>query len=210
LVSSPENDLPSAADLDNIPCHLLAAIYGISIPFARNDEHLIVAEVTGNLPQDQIWRIVYESLQEELHRPHLSTLQAGLLYLHKQTSLDGTEQLLAPVAAFKWTWLGSLVGLAHNLGLHMDTRMCAVPSEELRVRRHLWWALYIEDKMLSLLMGRPPYIHSDEWDVVAIDVTNHAYSQPVPFTGQPQSRAIAPFEEMAKLAIIAERVQSSL
>jgi hypothetical protein len=88
--------------------------------------------------------------------------------------------------------------------------MCAVPNEELRVRRHLWWALYIEDKMLSLLMGRPPYIHSDEWDVCAIDVTSHAYSQPVPFTGQPQSRAIAPFEDMAKLAIIADRVQSSL
>lgn len=210
VTNSSETDLPSESDLDRIPCHLLAAIYAISIPYARNDEHLTVAEISGNLPQDQVWRIVYESLQKELHRPHLSTLQAGLLYLHKASTQNRSEQLVAPVAAFKWSWLGTLVGLAHNLGLHMDTRMCAVPSDELRIRRHLWWALYIEDKMLSLLMGRPPYVHPDEWDVCAIDLTSAVYDQTAPFTGQPHSKVIAPFRDMAQLAMIAERVQFSL
>lgn len=205
-----KNDLPSESDLERLPCHLLAAIYGLSIPFARNDEHLTVAELSGDLPQDEVWCIVYESLQEELHRPHLSVLQAGLLYLHKTTSEHRNEQLMAPVAAFKWSWLGTLVGLAHNLGLHMDTRMCAVPSDELLVRRHLWWALYVEDKMLSLLMGRPAYLHPDEWDVCEIDLTSTTYVQTVPFTEQSCSKVIEPFRDMAQLAVIAKRVQSSL
>lgn len=203
-----EADLPAQGSLDNIPCHLLGAIYGLALPFARNDALLDVIYMHHPLPHEEVWRIVYDSLQEQLHRPHLSVLQAGLIYLHK-TRQDRKTQASSP-DAFKWSWLGSLVGMAHNLGLHIETRMCAMPAEERQVRRRLWWAIYVEDKWLSLLMGRPPYIHHNEWDVSELDDDDFRVPRNVPFSPLPLVKLAGPFRDMALLAIIAESVQSSL
>ncbi|KAI8649066.1 hypothetical protein NCS55_01480200 [Fusarium keratoplasticum] len=132
LLSDP---FPSHDALDHVPYQLLASIYGIALPFARNDEHLSIADMHNQLPRAAVWRIVYDSLQEQLHRPRLSVLQAGLFYLHSITQ-DHQALVTAP-DAFKWSWLGTLVGIAHNLGLHLETRMCAIPTEEKQIRARL-------------------------------------------------------------------------
>jgi hypothetical protein len=157
------------------------------------------------LPYDRIWRICWGSLQEEIHRPHLSTLQAGILYLHKSRDRVATQP-----PAFTWSWLGSLVGMAHNLGLHLETRMCAIPLEERQIRRRLWWAIYVEDKWLSLLMGRPPYLHREEWDVSVLDDDDFTIPASAPFTSLALTKVTTPFREMARLAVIADSIQSSL
>ena len=193
--------------LDHVPCHLLGAIYGLALPFARNDEHLSIAEMYNQLPCEAVWRIVYESLQEQLHRPRLSVLQAGLFYLHK-TSLRNQAFVTAP-DAFKWSWLGTLVGVAHNLGLHLETRMCAIPAEEKQIRVRLWWAIYIEDKWLSLLMGRPPYICAAEWDVGELTESEFTVPPTVPLADILHADLTRPFRDMARLSTIADTVQSS-
>ncbi|RKK41474.1 hypothetical protein BFJ66_g10972 [Fusarium oxysporum f. sp. cepae] len=198
---------PAPGVFDHVPCHLLGAIYGLAIPFARNDDHLSIVDMYNQLPLEAVWRIVHESLQVEIRHPQLSVLQAGLFYLHG-TGQDHRPLSTAP-DAFKWSWLGSLVGMAHNLGLHLETRMCAIPTEEKQLRARLWWALYTEDKWISLLMGRPPYISEDEWDVSPLEESDFSVPISVPFADITHAELARPFRDMSRLSAIASLVQSS-
>ncbi|PCD23943.1 hypothetical protein AU210_015457 [Fusarium oxysporum f. sp. radicis-cucumerinum] len=198
---------PAPGVFDHVPCHLLGAIYGLAIPFARNDDHLSIVDMYNQLPLEAVWRLVHESLQVEIRHPQLSVLQAGLFYLHG-TGQDHRPLSTAP-DAFKWSWLGSLVGMAHNLGLHLETRMCAIPTEEKQLRARLWWALYTEDKWISLLMGRPPYISEDEWDVSPLEESDFSVPISVPFADITHAELTRPFRDMSRLSAIASLVQSS-
>jgi hypothetical protein len=91
-----------------------------------------------------------------------------------------------------------MVGLATSLGLQFECRPMGMPLWERRVRRRLWWAVYSEDKWRSLLMGRPPYIRRDEWDVTDLDEADF------------ETAPAEPFMRMMKMAIIADEIQSSM
>ncbi|KAJ4088367.1 hypothetical protein NW769_013587 [Fusarium oxysporum] len=182
-------------------------MYGLAIPFARNDDHLSIVDMHNQLPLETVWRLVHETLQVEIRNPQLCVLQAGLFYLHG-IGQDHRPLSTAP-DAFKWSWLGSLVGMAHNLGLHLETRMCAIPTEEKQLRARLWWALYTEDKWLSLLMGRPPYISEDEWDVSPLEESDFSVPISVPFADVTHAELTRPFRDMSRLSAIASLVQSS-
>jgi hypothetical protein len=39
-----------------------------------------------------------------------------------------------------------LVGLCHDLGLHLDSSSWPIPPGDKRRRKRLWWALYMQDK----------------------------------------------------------------
>ncbi|KAI7763483.1 hypothetical protein LZL87_010548 [Fusarium oxysporum] len=198
---------PAPGVLDHVPCHLLGAMYGLAIPFARNDDHLSIVDIHNQLPCAAIWRLVHESLQVEIRRPRLSVLQAGLFYLH---GISQDHRSLSTAAdAFRWSWLGSLVGIAHNLGLHLETRMCAIPTEEKQLRARLWWALYTEDKWLPLLTGRPPYISEDEWDVALLNDSDFSVPSSIPFADVAHAELTRPFRDMARLSAIASSVQAS-
>ncbi|EMT69639.1 Urease [Fusarium odoratissimum] len=172
-----------------------------------NDDHLSIVDMHNQLPLEAVWRLVHESLQVEIRHPQLCVLQAGLFYLH---GIGQDHQPLSTAPdAFKWSWLGSLVGMAHNLGLHLETRMCAIPTEEKQLRARLWWALYTEDKWLSLLMGRPPYISEDEWDVSPLEESDFSVPISVPFADVIHAELTRPFRDMSRLSAIASLVQSS-
>ncbi|KZL85845.1 fungal specific transcription factor [Colletotrichum incanum] len=87
----PSAHLPHAANgipnksktINTIPTHLLAAIYGLALPFKSADEQLAAPLVRDNVPSSDIWKIAQSSFLQDLHKPHLSVLQAMLLYLHK-------------------------------------------------------------------------------------------------------------------------------
>ncbi|KAF5650937.1 urea amidohydrolase (urease) alpha subunit [Fusarium sp. NRRL 25303] len=198
---------PAPGVFDHVPCHLLGAMYGLAMPFARNDDHLSIVDIHNQLPREAVWSLVYESTQEGIRRPQLSVLQAGLFYLHGMS--QGHQPLSTAPDAFKWSWLGSLIGMAQNLGLHLETRMCAIPTEEKQLRARLWWALYTEDKWLSLLMGRPPYISHNEWDVAQLEETDFSIPSNIPFTDVSHAELTRPFRDIARLSVIASSVQAS-
>lgn len=198
---------PALGVFDHVPCHLLGAMYGLAMPFARNDDHLSIVDIHNQLPCEAVWSLVYESTQEGIRRPQLSVLQAGLFYLHGIS--QGHRPLSTAPDAFKWSWLGSLIGMAQNLGLHLETRMCAIPTEEKQLRARLWWALYTEDKWLSLLMGRPPYISHNEWDVAQLEETDFSIPSSIPFTDVSHAESTRPFRDIARLSVIASSVQAS-
>ena len=162
--------LPPPSALERVPLHLLAAIYGSALHYVSEDEHLSVWHSQTSPSTDAIWRLVYEELQEDIHQSQLSVVQATLLYLHKDPSDDGRHSLSD--TPFVWSWVGKLVGLTTALGLHTTCSMWAIPSWEKRLRKRIWWAVYAEDKWRSLLMGRPPYIHPQEWDIEDLDASD--------------------------------------
>jgi hypothetical protein len=82
--------------------------------------------------------------------------------------MGATESAVADSVSV-WSLVGMLVGIATSLGLQLECRPMGLPVWERRIRRRLWWAIYAEDKWRSLLMGRPPYIRNDEWDVTDLD-----------------------------------------
>jgi Fungal specific transcription factor domain len=150
----------------NTPVHLLAAIYASALPFKAHDQELIIFGLYDDSLCDRLWRIVYEIILQEIHTPHLSVLQACLLYLQRMPL--GSQSALAD-SPFVWSFLGSTVGLAASLGLHLEPRPWGIPTWEKRLRRRLWWAVYNEDKWRSLLIARPPFIRREEWDVKNLD-----------------------------------------
>lgn len=191
--------------LGKIPTHLLAAIYGAALPFALEDDHLSLLTVYEKLPVSRIWRIAFELIVDELSKPRLSILQAALLYVHKQ--LHDRQSYAVADTAFTWSFMGMVVGLAHSLGLQLDCCLFGIPTQEQRIRRRLWWAVYIEDKWLSLLLGRPPYIRPSEWDVTGLEDSDFVIScRP----DTPSADIKLPFRDMVNLAVIAEAVQDKL
>lgn len=196
-----------ASALDAIPIHVLAAMYGLAMPFALNDELLAVVNAFEDPPLSQIWTMVHKLIQQDLHKPNLSTLQAALLFLHKDCmELQGCG---LSDSAFLWSFMGTTVGMAHTLGLHLECLMFGIPTHEKRLRRRLWWALYIEDKWRALFMGRPPYIRADEWDVSELqdlDFEMHSAS----YFDESVGRTFVPFRDMARLAVIVADVQGTL
>ncbi|KAH0425831.1 hypothetical protein CcaCcLH18_10700 [Colletotrichum camelliae] len=79
-----------------------------------------------------------------------------------------------------------------------------LPAQEKRLRRRLWWAVFIQDKFSSLHTGRPPYLRKDEWDVGELDDFDF-----LPWNETDASKA-SPFRDMARLALIAETLQADL
>ncbi|OAA46814.1 fungal specific transcription factor [Metarhizium rileyi] len=201
------DSVPDRTSLDSTPTHLLAAMYGSALPFALNDDQLAVMHGYQQPPLDRIWRIVYKSIQEALHRPRLSTMQAALLYLHK--THDDRCRYASSDTPFMWSLMGSIVGLGHSLGLHLECRMFGIPAREKGLRRRLWWAVFIEDKWMSLLLGRPPYIRRNEWDTSELDSADfepHSASYPETLGAGPYTA----FRDMARLALVADSIQESL
>ena len=149
---SSSQTVPEISVLQNIPVHLLAAIYASAQPFAKFDEYLCVIHAYSAPSTDELWRLVFELLFEELHTPHLATLQAGLLYLHKPS--EGKKSSVAD-SSFVWSFVGMLVGLATSLGLTLECKPMGLPAWERRLRRRLWWGVFIFDSGAAKTFGRP-------------------------------------------------------
>lgn len=151
----------SEADLDMIPAHLLAAIYASALPFVHHDHHLFVQNVYQKPPIDEVWHIVLEDVLREMHTPHLSVVQASLLYLQKLPRSSQASQ----DTPFRWSFMASVYAMACSLGLHLDCLDWTIPAWEIRLRRRLWWLVFFEEKWRSLLLGEPSLIDDDHWDV---------------------------------------------
>lgn len=110
-----------------------------------------------------------------------------------------------------------LIGLATSLGLQLECRPMALPAWERRLRRRLWWAIYTEDKWRSLVLRRPPYIKSDEWDVTDLDESDFRIDEDrtslSSIANDPLRYAMLyaqQFQFFARLSRIAEDVQHAL
>ena len=139
---------------------LLAAICATAIPFIIYDDDLCV-----QLPRapsvTQLFRISWLAITQELHTPRLSTIQACLLMLQRHPT-----DLYVADSPFQWTLMSITVAAAQNLGLNRDpTEWTAIPFWERRLRKRLWWAVWVMEKFTALGQGMPTHLVALNCDV---------------------------------------------
>ncbi|KAH8909845.1 hypothetical protein BR93DRAFT_909322 [Coniochaeta sp. PMI_546] len=128
---------------------LLAAVYILALNWWSYATNLSL------LPRPDRARLedlASKAMADVVHRPKLSTIQAGLLLLQRP---EGDT----------WALTTQVVGLAQELGLHLDCTDWRVPAWEKGLRKRLAWAVYMQDKWGSLVHGRPSHVTEREWDV---------------------------------------------
>lgn len=146
-------------DPSSLQTCLLAAIYGHALSFCVFDDKLCV-EVYTPPSADDLFKLAWQSALPDYHTPSLSVIQALLLLVQRRP----TNRHVADTP-FKWTLMAEIVALAQALGLNIDPSRWPIPQWEKRLRRRLAWAVYVQDKWLSLNFGRSSHIHMEDWDV---------------------------------------------
>jgi hypothetical protein len=130
---------------------LLAAVYLAAWEWRSFDHALSDTAHSANV--ERLKTLAMQSMNEDMKRPKLSTLQAGLLLLQQ----EGAHQDFLPA---------QLVVVAQTLGVHADCESWDIPDWERGLRRRLAWAIFVQDKWGVIVHGRPSMIatHSD-WTV---------------------------------------------
>ena len=158
------NGAVSPSALHTLPLSLLSAIYATAVPFMLYDDLLATTIVHVPSPIRQLFRISWLAVAQELHTPRLATLQACLLLLQRAPTNRYTTDTPWKTSLVGWT-----VSLAQILGL---TRECGdwttLPTWEMRLRKRLWYGVFIMDKWASLGAGMPSHIRIDDWDVMPL------------------------------------------
>lgn len=144
---------------DKIATNLLAAIYGHALPFCIFDDQLCV-DVYTPPSADALFRIAWDASSPQYHTPSLSIVQTLLLLVQRRP----TNKHVADTP-FKWILMTNAVSIAQALGLNLDPSDWPLPLWEQRLRRRLAWALFTQEKWLSLNFGRSSHINRDDWDV---------------------------------------------
>lgn len=139
---------------------LLAAVAATAMPFITYDDHLSI-----HLPEapstSRLFRISWLLMMEELHSPHLSTIQTCLLLLQRHAINP-----YVPNTPFQSSLMGITIALAHSLGLQHDcTQWQFLPPWEIAVRKRLWWTTWTMEKWIALGEAVPSSLHLDDSDV---------------------------------------------
>ncbi|KAI5950901.1 DAL81 [Candida jiufengensis] len=150
---------------------LLAAVYVLAIQWWDYDPQL------NRFPKPNVELILKiglnNYLSEILKRPKLSAVQAGLLLLqckHIISCKTYNDQIQNSGDAdySEWVLCSQVVSLAEELGLGLDCNNWKLPKWERGLRKRLAWAVYMEDKWLSLKDARPSHISENNWIVLPL------------------------------------------
>lgn len=175
---------------------LLAAVYLLALNWWSYSSELAL------LPKPDVSRLeklALRTMGNIVHRPKLSTIQAGLLLLQR------------PEGDF-WALTSQLVGLGQELGLHLDCTQWRIPSWERGLRKRLAWALFMQDKWGSLVHGRPSHINPTDWEVHPLeddDFPENAADEDDEDGSTEVEKGRILFCEMIKLTEILARILSS-
>lgn len=150
---------------------------------------------------------VRDLLGHALDRSEITTIQA-LLQMTNSLFALGDEQSAA------WVYAGTAFRMLADLGLHVDATMLPnlqrLSEEDIEIRRRIYWAAFVVDKMQSLYQGRPatlrargehvPIKFSDTYEELE-HWSPFAYTIETSYPGSP-SYSVSTFQELCKLCII--------
>ncbi|KAH3670805.1 hypothetical protein OGAPHI_001321 [Ogataea philodendri] len=157
---------------------LLASIYVISTPFLEGQELQLYLSKDAKGDWHQLNDFILKSLSLEQGAATLQTVQAILLKLNARPLIIRNAN-----APRHWALSGSLVALGQELGLNIDPSGWDIPSQEKRLRRVLWWAIYVHDKWESIGLSRPSHIHDDDFKVEDIKESDFLEDDETPLGG---------------------------
>ena len=126
---------------------LLAAVYILATTYWTYSPELSRSSVPNVVFLE---KLALKAMNYAVHRPKLSTVEAGLLLLQRSSRSS-------------WPLTAQMVAVGQDLGLHRDCSKWDIPGWEKGLRRRLGWALFMQDKWASLVHGRPSHISVTEW-----------------------------------------------
>ncbi|KAF1816898.1 hypothetical protein P152DRAFT_3545 [Eremomyces bilateralis CBS 781.70] len=62
-------------------------------------------------------------------------------------------------------WLGAAIGLAQTRGFHRAAQSTTVGAKQAKMRRRIWWSIYVRDRQSSASLGLPSRIRDEDCDV---------------------------------------------
>ncbi|OKL62290.1 hypothetical protein UA08_02308 [Talaromyces atroroseus] len=172
-------------------------------PFRRRAEELLASPVRAGVP-------VPVSMKSEI-----TTIQA-LLVMSDALFTWCDERSLS------WLYSGLAINMIVDLGIHTDRQTSAMkkdfPPEHLEVRRRLFWAAFVQDKVQALYQGRPARLRWSDVNVPISFLDDYeeleqfsalSYSAVDVPTGF-STRSVSIFEQLCKLSIIMDKILSSI
>ncbi|KAI9150191.1 Transcriptional activator protein DAL81 [Paramyrothecium foliicola] len=142
---------------------LLAAVYLLALDWQLYDSSLAGRD-TQNIPDASALETIAErTISQDMRRPKLSTLEAGLLLLQRNHLKAGSSSIKNMTSSRTFT--AQIVAMAQDLGIHIDCSTWSIPRWEIGLRRRLAWALYMQDRWGAFVHGRPLLIQDCDWDV---------------------------------------------
>lgn len=123
---------------------LLAAVYILALNWWNYDPAL------SALPKPDVTALFdlgMHTFVDVLDRPKLSSVQAGILLLQCQPNHNRS-----------WMLCSQVVALTEELGIGLDSGKWRLPRWERGLRRRLAWAVWLQDKWLSVSESRPSHI----------------------------------------------------
>lgn len=141
----------------HVPGCLLAVVYLHGTAFWKASP--LACQLTGPPEAPDVRSYIFSSLTSECRTPNLAVVQAALLFmqllaLDKEPSFTGI-----------WGLVTMVVGMAQDIGLHVDPGDWNVTPEERGMRRVVWWAVFVHDTWMAHWLGRPPHIMNSNWSV---------------------------------------------
>ncbi|KAK5114657.1 hypothetical protein LTR62_002230 [Meristemomyces frigidus] len=186
-----------------VPTCILAALYGHALPFCAWDEKLCVNVYTPP-SADALFRLAWKAVQPQIHTPNLAVLQTLLLLIQRRPTNKHV-----PDTPVKWALMSTTWSVAQTLGLNRDPTDWPLPSWEIKVRKRLAWATYIQEKWLALNSGRASHISQEDWDVPTLQASDFADADregpdaPAGFYGQH-------FVKLGELTVIVDEILRDL
>jgi hypothetical protein len=123
---------------------LLAAVYVLALNWWHYD---VTLSPHPKPDVQKLLNLAVETFSKVLEKPKLSAVQAGLLLVQCR-----------PNHARNWAICSQVVAIAEELGLGHDCSHWQLPKWERGLRTRLAWAIFIQDKWLSLIESRPSHI----------------------------------------------------
>ncbi|PFH56702.1 hypothetical protein XA68_16117 [Ophiocordyceps unilateralis] len=139
------------ADKKGVPACLRGALYALASVFWMG--------TPCPFQQHELVDHAHAALRREIENPNLFVLQACLLLIHvTPPAIDCME---APTT---WTLAAQATACAQLIGLHQEPSQWAVEPVEKRLRRRLWWAVFVTDCWSSICHGNPPHVSAGSFN----------------------------------------------
>ncbi|KAF2124646.1 hypothetical protein P153DRAFT_390119 [Dothidotthia symphoricarpi CBS 119687] len=106
----------------------------------------------------------------------MTPMPENFVYTHAQLalllSIFATESNMKSTGSI---WLASAVRIAQELSLNSEHE--SWPAVEAELRRRLWWAIYVRDRLTSLESNRPMLINEDDCETILPSSIEDRYIQ---------------------------------
>lgn len=100
-------------------------------------------------------------------------------------------------------WLGVVITLAETLGLHRSTKLTTIDAQMARIRRRIWWSVYVREGQSAASLGLPMRIRNEDCDIESLtaqDLSDDRDDSPLTALGSPTPEHVIYPVKMAELA----------